>query len=1096
MKIQAVLVLAAAMTLVHGQTKPLPALAEPSLAPDRPEVAFVSGGDIWTVPLNGGEARLLVSHPATESRPVYSPDGSSVAFSSTRTGNGDVYVLNLGGGQLKRLTFSDSPERVEGWSHDGQWIYFSSTRTDIAGMNDIHRVRVTGGTPMPVSDDRYASEYFAAPSPVGEDLAFTAKGVVSAQWWRHGHSHIDESEIWVRREGSPARYERITTGKAKDAWPMWSAEGKRLYFVSDRSGAENIWTQPFGGAAKQLTHFTNGRVLWPGISYDGKTIVFERDFGIWQLNTQNGNAARIPVTLRGAVASPAIAHQQLTQGFRALALSHDGKKIAFTAHGEIFAAASKEGGVAARVTTTPANEFEMRWSPDNRRLVYVSDRDGAYGLYLYDFATGTETRITNDAQGDSAPGWSPDGKLIAFMRGGKELRVYDMEKKSDRLVASGYFSRPPSESGASAFAWSPDNRWIAYLSAGNQHFTNVSIVDLEGGQPKLVSFLPNSYGTSLAWSPDGTYLLFQTGQRTENGTVARIDLIPRVPKFREDTFRDLFREENPRSPVVPTPAPTQTTPPATSTPVPPSASSTEPAATPTDPKTLAPAAPAKDKTKPVRIVFEEIRRRISFLPTGLDVGFVTISPDGKLAVLIAEAAGQENLYTYSLDELAKEPAVAKQLTSTPGAKRDPQFSPDGKEIYFLESGRVQVINVDTRVVRPVAVTAEMDVDFAQDKEEVFAQAWTYLRDNFHDPEFHGLDWKAIRLQFEPYIQGAQTPDEVRRIISLMIGELNASHLGIGTAPTAQASTTGTLGLRFDRREYETSGKLKITNVLSLSPAALSGDIKPGDYLIAVGGKAISGTVNLDELLENNIDKRVVLTVAPNPDGTGKKEIPVRPVSIATEKKLLYRDWVESQRAYVHKISNGRLGYVHMPDMGSSSLEQLALDLDVENQARDGVIIDVRNNNGGFVNAYALDILARRGYMTMTVRGGPPAPARSLLGQRALEKPTILVTNQESLSDAEDFAEGYRALKVGKIVGEPTAGWIIYTGNVPLIDGSLFRIPAVRITTAEGADMEMHPRPVDILVERPIGESFTEKDSQLDRAAAELLKQIGPAKSAR
>ena len=222
----------------------------------------------------------------------------------------------------------------------------------------------------------------------------------------------------------------------------------------------------------------------------------------------------------------------------------------------------------------------------------------------------------------------------------------------------------------------------------------------------------------------------------------------------------------------------------------------------------------------------------------------------------------------------------------------------------------------------------------------------------------------------------------------------------------------------------------------------------------------------------------------------RRDVEVKPVDQTTERGLRYRQWVEQKREYVTKASGGRLGYVHMYDMSAAALEQLRLDLDVENHARDGVVIDVRNNNGGFVNVYAIDVFSRRGYFNMLARGLPETSSRTLLGQRALELPTILVTNQHSLSDAEDFTEGYRTLKLGKVVGEPTAGWIIYTGGITLIDGSVLRMPSVKIFASDGTPMEMHPRPVDIAVKRPVGESYSGKDVQLDTAVAELIKQLG------
>src|SRR5262245_38929752 len=225
-----------------GAVSALPSLAEAGISPDGATIAFVSGGDIWEVPTRGGDARLLVSHPATESRPLFAPDGRRLAFTSTRTGNGDVYVVSLADGELTRLTFDDAAELVTGWSADGKLVYFSSTSHEISGLNDVYRVAATGGTPMPLAADRYTTEYFAAPAPAGDAIAITARANAGSQWWRKGHSHLDESEIWIVKDAAAPTYQPVTKGGAKDAWPMWSGDGKTLYFMSDRSGAQNIWS--------------------------------------------------------------------------------------------------------------------------------------------------------------------------------------------------------------------------------------------------------------------------------------------------------------------------------------------------------------------------------------------------------------------------------------------------------------------------------------------------------------------------------------------------------------------------------------------------------------------------------------------------------------------------------------------------------------------------------------------------------------------------------------------------------------------------------------------------------------------------------------
>ena len=1026
-----------------------PPMGEPALSPNHQEIAFVSGGDIWVVASSGGEAHLLVSNPATESRPLYSPDGTRLAFISTRTGNGDIYVMQLATGDLKRITFDDTRASLDAWSADGKYLYFTSNRADVAGMNDLYRVLSTGGTPAAIAADRYADESEAAPNPASAVVAFVSSNMANNQWWRRGHAHIDESRLSlvtpaVSRDSAPV-YQPLLDNQAKNLWPMWSADGKELFFMSDKSGVENIWRMTPGGAPKQITNFTDGRVLWPSIAADGKAIVFEREFRIWKLDLASGRAAALEIGLRGAPAGPATTHMSMTTGFRDLALSPDGKKIAFIAHGEIFAASAKDGGNGTRITRTAANEGTIVWAPDSARILYLSDRDGPAHIFTWDFAKESETQLTRSPEADENPVWSPDGKQIAYIHDGRELHVMELASTKDRVLLKR--SRPElgsairaSLGGTGNLSWSPDGQWLSVFQYDGKGFRNAALLPAAGGSETQISFLANASASSVVWNRDMTWLLYSTGQRTEKRIVARIDLQPRTPKFREDTFRDLF--------VSPKEA----------------ASAKETASV--------------KETAPVReIVYEGIRNRVTEFPLGLDARSPVISPDGKTLLFIADVAGQENLYTYSLDELARERPVPRQLTSTAGRKADPYFSPDGKDVFFLDAGRIGTITVESRTARTLAVTAELDVDFALEKKEVFQQAWSILNEGYYDPNFHGANWSDQRGRFAPFIEGARTPDEVRRVLSLMIGELNSSHTGI-TAGTAAAPTpvTGRLGIAVDPSDNA------IVSVTPLGPADVAG-IKAGEKLISIDGMPLNEQTNLDELLQHTIGKRTILKTSAHENAV------MLPVNTATEKRLLYRAWVEDRRAFVGKISGGRLGYVHMLDMSADALDQLYLDLDALNETKEGVVVDVRNNNGGFVNAYALDVFTRRPYLTMTRRDRGSAPARANLGQRALETPTVLVVNQNTLSDSEDFTEGYRAMKLGKVVGTPTAGWIIYTGSEDLIDGSVLRTPGTRITGADGTDMELHPRPVDIRAERPVGESYTGHDAQLEAAVKALLAEL-------
>ena len=351
---------------------------------------------------------------------------------------------------------------------------------------------------------------------------------------------------------------------------------------------------------------------------------------------------------------------------------------------------------------------------------------------------------------------------------------------------------------------------------------------------------------------------------------------------------------------------------------------------------------------------------------------------------------------------------------------------------------------------------------------------------------HGVDWNAMRAKYAPLIAGAPTQASVNGLMNLLVGELNASHSGVRAAGQARP-VTGRLGLRFDAATYDRTGALRVAAVVPLSPAAIAG-VKVGDTLRAVDGHALGANDDLYALLADRIGKKTALALTGK---SGTRTLEVKPIDTHTLGVLVYEAWVARNRAYVAKISGGRLGYVHLPDMSEATLHRFYRDLDAENMNREGVVIDVRNNFGGFVNAYVLDVLTRKPYLNMTFRGFDHAqPARSILGQRALERPTVLITNRVTLSDGEDFTEGYRELGLGKVVGEPTAGWIIYTSNEKLLDGATVRLPFITVTTEDGQPMEGHPRPVDVPVARPLGEAYAGKDSDLDAAVHTLLQQLG------
>lgn len=454
--------------------------------------------------------------------------------------------------------------------------------------------------------------------------------------------------------------------------------------------------------------------------------------------------------------------------------------------------------------------------------------------------------------------------------------------------------------------------------------------------------------------------------------------------------------------------------------------------------------------------------------------------------------GQLNLWSLSLEE-DKRGELPKQLTGTASGKGNVHFIPNGKRFYYTDGGRIHFVGMSEDgakegEAKALDTRAEIEVNFHLEKMQAFDEAWRLIRDGFYDPQFHGCDWEQAHQTFRPMVESVQTQAEFRELLNLMVGELNASHLGAGGR--TDNAPDSFLGADFDRETLERDGHFKISKIIPESPLTLIAEpAQVGEYLVAVDEVVLNGQINLPEQLQRKQGKRVAVKLNDTPQLEGARELAVRPIEDNQHRNLRYKEWVRWNEAYVHEKSNRRLGYVHIREMSYEAYLQFIADLDTETHGREGVVIDVRFNPGGHIAPFILDVLHRRAYTQSNYRGLISTTDTNLAGNRILEQPVLLITNEHSGSNAEMFSEGFRKLGLGKVVGMPTAGAVIWTWGWSLLDGTIFRLPRLRVTTLEGENTEGTARPVDVQVDRPLGEAAQGIDSQFDVAVEQLLAQI-------
>lgn len=1020
---------------------------KPTLTPDAKQVIFSYEGDLWKVSSDGGEAFRLTAMQGIETNPSVSPDGKWLAFSSNQYGNYDVYIMPLKGGKITQLTFHQSNDNVASWNWDSKTINFTSNRYNIMTNYTINS---NGGTPKRTFNHYFNTIHNVVQHPKTKDIYFNESWESSR--FAHRKRYKGDYNPDIKSYNTKTKkYTQHTTYNGKDFAATIDAAGT-VYFQSDRHNGEYNLYKLENGTPKRLTDFSTS-IMWPKVSANGAKVVFRKDYQLFVYDVAAKTTKNLNISINTNSTLEKKQSYAVNKNITYFDVSPDEKKMAFISRGRLFISDVK-GKFVKEIATNPMEAVrEVKWLKDNNSLLFSRSDKGYYNWFVTSangkFAT---KQLTKSASNKRQISLNADKTKGVYLSGRNEMCIIDLETfKSDLMLKDNFwaiYSTVP--------YFSPDGNYILY-NAYKDFEAEIFAYNIASKKTiNLTKTKVSEYGPT--WDATGKYIYFSSERTTPNfptggsgnSKIYQMALDSYEKPFRIDKINALFKEEQKK-----------------------------------DKKEEGKETEKKKEKVTVSINEKGLMDRLTRIgPRFGDQRNSSVINDGDKTYVIYTSnhdQGESTLWKTTLEPFEKNKTEKLSDTPTYGY----QLISVGKKHYILSNGTISTVNLDANTLKPIIINHDFNTSLANEFSQMYFEAWAGMEENFYDENFHGENWQELRNTYAAYLPYVSSRANLRLIFNDMLGELNTSHFGFNSngkeEKTYHGTQTSETGIIFN-----TNNPYTIERIVSEGPTAVKGkNLKKGDKLVAVNGERVNEKLNREQYFINpKFNAETSLTFSRNGE---EFHVNVHAIPYWELKNLLYDEWQDQNQAHVDKKSERKIAYIHMKNMSGIELTKFYHDLVSEEAYKDGLILDLRYNRGGNVHDAVLNFLRQKQYLNWKYREGKLASQSNFSYG---SKPIVLLINEQSLSDAEMTAAGFKELNMGTIVGTETYRWIIFTTSQSLVDGSSYRVPAWGCYTLQGKDLEIHGVAPDVYVGKNFKERLERKTPQLDKAIEIIMKKLG------